>query len=168
MKELILYFSRAGENYFGGSFKYIDKGNTEVVAEKLAQLTGGTLFKVEPEIPYSDDYKICVQQAKKDFLNGARPSVKALPENVEQYDLFTIMYPIYCGTMPMHMFTVLEQINFEGKTVRPISTNEGSGMGQSENDIKKCCSGATIKQGLSIKGSSAAVCDDELKKWLKE
>lgn len=99
--------------------------------------------------------------------DGVRPAVAAMPENMSQYDLVTVMYPNYWGTMPMHMFTVLEQINFEGKTVRPICTHEGSGMGKSEADLKKCCPGADIKKGLAIQGSCVNRCDDVLKKWLK-
>lgn len=167
MKELILYFSRADENYFGGSLKYIDKGNTEVVAEKAAAMTGADLFKVEPVKPYDPDYNTCIEQAKKDLQNGTRPEVVAMPENMALYDLVTIMYPNYWGTMPMHMFTVLEQINFEGKTVRPVCTHEGSGMGRSEADLAKCCKGAVIKKGLAIQGSSVGRCDDVLKKWLE-
>ena len=167
MKELILYFSRADENYFGGSLKYIEKGNTEVVAEKAAALTGADLFKVEPVKPYSADYNTCIDQAKKDLQSGARPEVVALPENISQYDLITVMYPNYWGTMPMHMFTVLEQINLEGKTIRPVCTHEGSGMGNSEADLKKCCPGADIRKGLAIQGSSAGRCDAVLKKWLE-
>ena len=167
MKELILYFSRADENYFGGSLKYIEKGNTEVVAEKAAALTGADLFKVEPVKPYSADYNTCIEQAKKDLQSGVRPEVVAMPENMAQYDLVTVMYPNYWGTMPMPMFTVLEQINFEGKTVRPVCTHEGSGMGRSEADLKKCCLGAVIKKGLAIQGSSVNRCDDMLKKWLE-
>ena len=154
MRELILYFSRADENYFGGSLKYIDKGNTEVVAEKAAAITGADLFKVEPVKPYSADYNTCIEQAKKDMQSGVRPEVVAMPENMSQYNLVTVMYPNYWGTMPMHMFTVLEQINFEGKTVRPVCTHEGSGMGRIETDLKKCCPGAVIKKGLAIQGSS--------------
>lgn len=167
MKELILYFSRADENYFGGSLKYIEKGNTEVVAEKAAALTGADLFKVEPVNPYSSDYNTCIEQAKKDLQSGVRPEVVAIPENMSQYDLVTVMYPNYWGTMPMHLFTVLEQINFEGKTVRPVCTHEGSGMGKSEADLKKCCPGAVIKEGLAIQGSSVGRCDAVLKKWLE-
>lgn len=165
MKELIMYFSRAGENYFGGSLKVIEKGNTQVVAEKLAAITGGTLFKIEPKKPYSDDYNICIEQAKRDQQNGARPEVVAMPENMEQYTLITVLYPNYWGTMPMHLFTVLEQINCEGKIIRPICTHEGSGMGRSESDLKKCCPGADIKKGLAIQGSSVGRCDEVLEGW---
>ena len=166
MRELILYFSRADENYFGGSLKYIEKGNTEVVAEKAAAITGADLFKVVPVKPYSADYNTCIEQAKKDLQSGVRPEVVAMPENMEQYDLVTVMYPNYWGTMPMPMFTVLEQISFEGKTVRPVCTHEGSGMGRSEADLKKYCPGAVITKGLAIQGSSVGRCDSALKNWL--
>ncbi len=162
MKELILFYSRAGENYNVGT---IEKGNTQVVAEKLAALNSGDLFKVEPVVPYSDNYKICIDEAQKDLRSNARPAVKAVPENIEQYDLITVMYPNYWGTMPMHMFTVLEQLDFSGKTVRAICTHEGSGLGGSERDLKKVCVGANFEKGLAIQGSSVSHCDDILKKW---
>lgn len=168
MKELILYFSRADENYFGGSLKYIEKGNTEVVAEKAAAFTGADVFKVEPVEPYAADYNTCIEQAKKDLQSGVRPAVAAMPENVSQYERLTVMYPNYWGTMPMPLFTVLEQIDLAGKEVRPVCTHEGSGMGRSEADLAKCCPGAVIKKGLAIQGSSAGRCDDALKKWLEE
>ncbi len=166
MAALILYYSRAAENYFGGSLKYIDKGNTEVVAEKAAKITGAELFKVEPVTPYSDDYNTCINEAKRDLNAGARPEVRALPDDFDKYDTVILMYPNYWGTMPMPMFTALEGLDFTGKTVCPLCTHEGSGLGRSEVDVKKCCKGADVKRGLAIRGSSVYDCDDMLKGWL--
>ncbi len=163
MAALILYYSRAGENYFGGSLKYIDKGNTEVAAEKAAKITGAKLFKIEPVTPYSDDYNTCINEAKRDLNAGARPEVKALPSDFDKYDTVIIMYPNYWGTMPMHMFSALEKLDFTGKTVFPVCTHEGSGLGRSEADVKRCCKGADVKQGLAIRGSNVQSCDAELK-----
>lgn len=56
MAAVVIYYSRAGENYFGGQYRYVDKGNTEIVAEKIAAATGAALFKIEQAVPYSDDY----------------------------------------------------------------------------------------------------------------
>ena len=53
--DLILYFSRAGENYYEGDLKVVEKGNTEVVADYIKEITNGDVFKVEPEIPYPED-----------------------------------------------------------------------------------------------------------------
>ncbi|MCI8410400.1 MAG: flavodoxin [Lachnospiraceae bacterium] len=166
MKSLILYFSRAAENYFGGVLKYIEKGNTEVVAEKLAVLTDGDLFKIEPKVPYSDVYNICIEQAKQDQRSNARPEVATMPADMAQYDTVFVLFPNYWGSMSMHMFTVLEQLDLIGKTIRPICTHEGSRMGNSERDLKKICIGAAVEPGLAICGSNVYECEKTLKKWL--
>lgn len=67
MASLIAYYSRAGENYFGGSYRRIPVGNTEQVANMLAQLTGGDRFHIQQKVPYSDDYQACVAQARQDW-----------------------------------------------------------------------------------------------------
>lgn len=63
-KSIIIYFSRADENYFGGTMKYIEKGNTEVIAEYIRDIVGADIFKVEPQVPYSADYMQCIEEAK--------------------------------------------------------------------------------------------------------
>ena len=68
--------------------------------------------------------------------------------------------------MPMAVFTFLEAFDFSGKTILPLCTNEGSGMGSSERDIKKLCPGATVKSGLSVNGSNAAKSEGTVKRWL--
>lgn len=67
MKSLIIYFSRADENYSVG---YIDKGNTEIVAEYVKELAGADMFKIEPAVPYAKDYKTCIEQAKQRIGNA--------------------------------------------------------------------------------------------------
>ena len=166
MKKLVLYFSRADENYYGGAYKYVTKGNTEVVAEKIAKLTGADLFKIEPTTPYSKVYNECIEQAKKDLQQRTRPSVKAIPTNLDQYDTIYLGYPIYWGKFPMHIFTVLEQIDTAGKTIKPFSTHEGSGLGTSMEDVRKLCPKAKISSGLAISGSGVQRCDSQLQNWV--
>jgi flavodoxin len=79
-----------------------------------------------------------------------------MPESIEEYGTIVLAYPNYWGTMPMAVFTFLEAFDFTGKTILPLCTNEGSGMGSSERDIKKYAPGADLKRGLSITGSEAA------------
>lgn len=86
MAALIAFYSRAGENYFGGAYRRISVGNTEKVAEMLADLTGGELYKIEQAEPYSDDYKTCVAQAREDWQKNARPAVLDLPDDLDAYD----------------------------------------------------------------------------------
>lgn len=79
-----------------------------------------------------------------------------------------LAYPIYWGTMPMAVRTFLDRYDFTGKTILPLCTNEGSGMGSSEGNIKKLAPGANVKRGLSITGSNAANAGGSVKKWLAD
>ena len=72
-RSIVIYFSRKGENYWNGSMKMLEKGNTEIVAEMAAELTGSELFQVEAAEPYPEDYRACVAQAAKEWKEGARP-----------------------------------------------------------------------------------------------
>ena len=90
-----------------------------------------------------------------------------MPESMDDYDTVVLAYPNYWGTMPMAVFTFLEQFDFSGKTILPLCTNEGSGMGSSERDIKKTCPGAEVKRGLAITGSAAAGSKNSVERWLK-
>jgi flavodoxin len=168
MKTLIAFFSRADENYFGGAYRYIEVGNTEVVANQIEELTGADSFKIEMKTPYAADYNTCIDQAKKDKNAGARPELVSLLDSIDEYDTIILMYPNYWGTCPMAVFTFLEKFDFTGKTILPLCTHEGSGMGSSERDIAKVVKGAVLKRGLPINGSSVANAKSQVEKWLKE
>lgn len=166
-KILIVYYSRKGENYWNGSIKNISKGNTERVAEFIEKAVGGDLFEIDTVRTYDKDYYKCIEEAKEELYSNARPELKAYPENLESYDTIFVGYPNWWGTMPMCMFTLLEKYNFSGKTIIPFCTNEGSGMGSSERDIKKICVGANIKNGLSIHGAESEKSENKVSEWAK-
>ena len=128
-KALIAFFSRADENYFGGAMRYVKTGNTEVVCGIISELMEADSFKIEMETPYSPVYMTCIDEAKKDLKENARPALVSIPESIDEYDNVILAYPNYWGTMPMAVFTFLEKFDFTGKTIWPICTNEGSGMG---------------------------------------
>ena len=165
-KTLIAYFSRADENYFGGAMRYVKVGNTEVVCNIIKELIPADTFKIEMKNLYSPVYMTCIDEAKRDQRAKARPELMRLPESVDAYDIIVLAYPNYWGTMPMAVFTFLEAFDFSGKTILPLCTNEGSGMGGSVRDVKTACPGAVVKSGLSITGSSAADSADAVKRWL--
>jgi flavodoxin len=109
----------------------------------------------------------CIEEAKKDLRAKARPELVSVPESIDEYDTVILAYPNYWGTMPMAVYTFLESFDFSGKTILPLCTNEGSGMGSSEREIKKTCPGATVKKGLPITGSAAAGSKSSVERWLK-
>jgi flavodoxin len=168
MNTLIAFFSRADENYFDGAYRYIKVGNTEVVANQIKELTGADSFKIEMCNPYAADYDTCIAQAKKDKNAGARPKLAEEFDSLDEYDTIILMYPNYWGTCPMVVFTFLEKYDFTGKTILPLCTHEGSGMGGSEHDIAKAAKGVTLKKGLPINGSSVNSAKPQVEKWLKE
>lgn len=165
MPKIIVYFSRAGENYVSGALKTLAVGNTQTAAEILREITGADIFRIEPVTPYSDSYNECIEQAKQDNQNNARPALKALPNSLDGYDTIYLGYPNYWGTVPMCVFTFLEQFDYGGKTIQPFCTHEGSGLGTSERDIKKLCRGAKIEKGLAIHGSRMNGARAQLEKW---
>ena len=165
-KTLIAFFSRADENYFGGAMRYVKVGNTEIVCNLIEEMIPADTFKMEMKEPYSPVYMTCIEQAKKDLRAKARPELVSMPESIDEYDTIVLAYPNYWGTMPMAVFTFLEKYDFSGKTILPLCTNEGGGMGGSERDIRKAAQGADVKKGLSITGRSAANSGDAVRKWL--
>lgn len=161
MKSLIIYFSRADENYAVG---YIEKGNTEYVAEFVQELTGADMFKVEPEVPYAKDYDTCIKEAKKRIGNVP---IKEKLTDISAYDTVFIMSPIYWGTYAPEVETALDGLDFTGKTVRIICTHEGSGLSGMPSDIKRMCKGADVQSnGLAIKGSQAKNSRKKVENWL--
>ena len=163
---LIAYFSRADENYFGGAMRYVKVGNTEIVCGILQKLIDADVFKIEMKEPYSPVYMTCIDEAKRDLRAKARPELVSLPDSLDSYDTIVLAYPNYWGTMPMAVFTFLEHFDFSGKTILPLCTNEGSGMGGSERELKRTCPGAVVKSGLSITGSAASASEGSLRRWL--
>ena len=167
MAALIAFYSRAGENYFGGARRRVSVGNTEKAAKMLADLTGGELYKIEQAKPYSDDYDACTAEAKADLRNNARPEVLNLPDDLNAYDEIYLGYPNYWGTMPMAVYTFLENYDLTGKTIHPFCTHEGSGLSHTVQDIQKAAPGAVVARGLAIHGSSVDGAGDALAQWVK-
>ena len=167
MSKLITFYSRADENYFRGEYRYVSVGNTEKAAKMLSEITGAKMFKIEQKVPYSKDYKACVSEAGRDFKAQARPELAALPDNFDEYDEIYLGYPNYCGTMPMAVYTFLESFDWTGKTIHPFCTHEGSGLSNTENDIKNTAKGAKVTKGLAIHGSTIENAKGDIENWCK-
>lgn len=166
-KTLIAFFSRADENYFGGAMRYIKVGNTEIVCNLMKDMIEADTFKIEMQNPYSPVYMTCIDEAKKDLREKARPELVRYPDSLDKYDTVILAYPNYWGTIPMAVATFLERYDFTGKTILPLCTNEGSGMGGSEKTIRQCAPGADVKKGLPVTGSYAAQSGEPVRRWLK-
>ncbi len=165
MKSLVIYFSRPGNNYAVG---YVEKGNTEVVAEYIREFTGADLFKCDPLRPYSEDYMTCTEEAMAYQRQNARPALKTYLDDISSYDVIYIGGPIYWGELPYEVYTELDRLDFKGKIVLPFATHEGSGIANVERVLKAKCSGATVRKGLAIQGSSvrSEFAKKQVKNWV--
>ena len=164
-KGLIIYFSRADENYFGGSMKYIDKGNTEVIAEYIKEITGSDIFKVEPLNKYPEDYNVCIEEAKVRTREHNAPIKERVPD-ILSYEVIYVGSPIYWGGMPEELFTALKGLDYSGKIVRPFTTHEGSGLSGVPRQLKEICVGAEVLDGLAIVGSQVNNSKKKVEEWI--
>jgi flavodoxin len=167
---LIAYFSRPGDNYVNGSIVNLPVGNTEVAAKKIKEMTmtGGDLFKISPAKKYPEDYRKCTEEAQHELYTNVRPKLAEKLDNIDGYDTVILGYPNWWGTMPMPIWTFLEQYDFSGKAILPLCTHEGSGMGRSEADIRSLCSNANVKKGLAIRGGNVKDADGIISDWLQK
>ena len=167
-KNLIIYYSRKGENYWNGSIRSIDKGNTEIVAEFIQKAVGGDLFEIETVREYSKDYMECTREAQDELHANARPELKKYLDSIAEYDNVFVCGPCWWGTYPMAVFTQLEKLDWTGKKVMAVMTHEGSGLGSCERDLKKICAGATFGKGLAVHGADAAKSESTVASWAKK
>lgn len=169
-KNLIIYYSRKGENYVNGSIKKLSKGNTEIVAEFIQKSVGGDLFEVDTVKPYSEDYTVCTEEAKKELNENARPELTASVENFDDYDIIFLGYPIWWGDVPMPVYTFIESYDFSGKTVIPFCTHAGSGLSRTVQTLRDKLENAEVLDGFEIAGTTAQNNQDEAKEavlsWL--
>ncbi len=165
-KNLIIYYSRKGQNYVNGSILELKKGNTEIVAELIEKNAGGDLFQIEPVEDYPVDYMQTTEVAQDELRAKARPALKRYLDDISGYDNVFVCGPCWWGTFPMMMLTQLERLDFTGKTVYAVMTHEGSGLGGSEKTLRQSCKGAAVGKGIAIHGAEAAKSESSLKRWL--
>ncbi len=149
---LVVYFSRSG--------------NTRKVAQLIHRQVGGDLVELKTLQPYPEDYDACVDQAKKEQEQQARPELATQIADMDRYRTIFVGYPNWWGTMPMALFTFFEKYDFSGKTIAPFCTHGGSRMGRSEDDIRRLCPKARVLRGLAVRGRSAASAGKDVEAWL--
>ena len=142
-------------------------GNTESVAKIVAEMTGGKLFRITPETPYTRDYDKVVDLAKAEQNRNARPALAAHVDNMDQYGTVFLGYPCWWGTLPMAVFTFLEESDLSGKRVIPFVTHGGSGFGRSLNDLRRLAPNSKIEDGLSVYDTNVSNSRSQVKTWLE-
>ena len=120
-----------GENVLIAYFSYT--GNTEEVAQMIAEYTGGDLA----EIQRAEEYGDLQEEAETEILDGVHPEITVSVDNVEEYDTIFVGYPIWQDEAPAMIATFLAENDFSGKTIIPFCTSSSDDIGNSlQNDIE--------------------------------
>ena len=178
-KILIVYFSRVGNTNFSNdvdalasaSIRIENKkltGNTQVIANMINKSVGGDVFEITTVKTYPVNYRDTTDLAKQEQKSNARPKLSSHVKGMENYDVVFLGYPDWWGTIPMPVYTFLEEYDFSGKSIVPFSTHEGSGLGSSVRDIKKLCPDSNILDGLEVLCSNVTNAQSDVENWLKK
>lgn len=141
-------------------------GNTENVANAIADQTGADVFEIVPEEAYIDDYDALLDIATEEKESGARPAIAGSIEDIAQYDVIYVGYPNWWSDMPMILYTFFDSYDLSGKTIAPFCTSGGSGLSGTVSSIKELEPDANVLEGLHIGSSSASNPDSAVSDWL--
>jgi flavodoxin len=166
-KVLLAYFSRAGENYYYGGRTRLTVGNTEVLAGMISPRIACDVHRIEPADPYPDDYEATVARNVREQEANARPAIANPLAAIARYDTVLLGSPIWNVRPPMIMATFAEGFDFAGKAIFPFATYAVSGLGTAVRDYTASCPGATIGEGLAVRGEEVGDAGAAVEAWLR-
>ena len=166
-KNLVVFYSRKGENHMPGGIQVLEKGHTAFAAEFIAKAVDADIFEIDTVKPYAENYRQCCMEAVQEAKAKARPEIKGYVDSIADYENIFVCFPCWCGTAPMCVYTFLEHYDWAGKRILPLCTNEGSGLANAPRDIAASCPGAVIAEGLSVKGHQVKDSRDMIAAWAK-
>ncbi|WP_433309493.1 flavodoxin [Micromonospora sp. CA-269861] len=164
---LLAYFSRAGENYHNGGRRTLSVGNTEVVAEMIRAAIGCDVYRINAADPYPDSYDAAVARNVREQDADSRPKIADPLPSLSGYGTVVLGSPIWNVRPPMIMSTFTEALDLTGKNVFPLTTHAMSGLGRAVEEYTASCPGATIGEGLAVRGEEASDSEPILRAWLQ-
>ena len=141
---------------------------TKGIADRIVEVTDAATWRINPEVAYTSEdlnYNNSSSRANREQNDpSARPAIKGKCENLADYDVVFLGYPIWWGKAPKVIFTFLESHDLAGKTVVPFCTSHSSGIGSSDTDLHRLAAGAEWKQGRRFGGSESK---ETIEKWIE-
>lgn len=150
---------------------YSATGNTEEAAGYIADLTGGTLFELEPADPYTDEdlnYNDDNSRVSQEYADESLRDVELVADTVENwdsYDTVFIGYPIWWGIAAWPIVGFVEANDFTGKIVIPFCTSASSGLGESGELLAELAGTGDWQEGMRFRSS---VSEEDVQTWLTE
>nr|WP_237526147.1 flavodoxin [Streptomyces sp. SID4913] len=143
-------------------------GNTETLAEKIGSRIVCDTYRIQAAARYPHDYDDTVKRNVREQDTDARPAVEGRSPSLDGYDTILLAGPIWNVRAPMIMTAFTEALDFRGRTVHPVTTYAMSGLGTTERDYAASCPGATIAEGLAVRGEEVKDADTEVAAWLRD
>ena len=141
-------------------------GNTQYMAQVIQETTGADIFRIEPVTPYPTDHSTLVSLASQEQSGSARPAIQGRVNNMDDYDVIFVGYPIWWSDMPMIMYTFFEQYDLSGKTVIPFSTHGGSSFAGTPTTIQRLEPEAKMLDGLTISRNNIQDARQQIVDWV--
>lgn len=157
---LVAYFSLTGNRNYTAEVDAVSSaslniqngkvlGNAEILAQAAQEVSGGDIFFIEVSEKYPESFDETSDRTKTEQSQDARPELAAHLDNMEQYNTVILVSPTWWGSLPQAVLTFLEEYDFSGKTIIPIATSEGSGLGTGPRQIAAACPTAIVRDGLA-------------------
>ena len=144
-------------------------GVTAKVAETLSETIGADLFAIEPRVPYTKADLDWMDKNSRSTLemndSASRPEIARVRDNMDEYDIVFVGFPIWWYVAPTIINTFLESYELTGKTIIPFATSGGSGMGKTNEKLLPSCKGAKLVEGKVLKAKASV---DEIAAWVAE
>ena len=166
-RTLVVFFSRAGENYHYGGRTNLEVGNTEVVAGMIRDRIGADLYKIEPADRYPDSYDETVDRNNEEQESDALPAIAGALPDVGPYEVVILGSPVWGSRAPRIMSTVLDGVDLGGKTVLPLVTYAVSGMSGIDDVYRNVLTTATVERGLAVRGEEVRDAGADVDNWLR-
>lgn len=141
-------------------------GTTEVLAEQILDRLGGDKFLIQTAEPYPNDFQAVIDRNHEEAAQGLLPELTGSVENMAQYDVIFLGYPIWNMTVPQAIQTFLTSYDFSGKTVIPFCTHDGYGSGRSYSAIAQACPDTEILEGIAIEATEISNAEGPVNDWL--
>lgn len=164
---LLACFSRPGENYYNGGRRDLEVGNTQVLAQMIGDRLDCDVYRIQPADPYPHDYEQTVARNVREQNADARPAIAGTLPDLGPYQVVLLASPIWNVRAPMIMTTFTDRYDFTGKTIHPLTTYAMSGLGTTEADYTASCPGATLGEGLAVRGEEVADASPAIDAWLR-
>ena len=152
-KILVAYFSASG--------------STAKIAEKLAKAADADLFEISPQQKYTSEDLNWMDKKSRSSVEMAdracRPAISSRVENMADYDVIFVGFPVWWYREPSIIDTFMESYNFSGKTIVPFCTSGGSGLEDSSKNMQSLAKGSNVVDGKRL---SVTASVNELKRWV--